>query len=148
LPALKPTYTVLRASEGKSSASPDRCIQYVRNWQSPPPTSNASVSSSKATQISRLMLGNAVSSSSPSDFQPSSQKGSPNDPQMTLRTMSPPRGKPYMAVGTKRALASEIGLPRSLISASRILVLLMQAEVRRSFIICFSSYSKVTIGFP
>jgi hypothetical protein len=40
----------------------------------------------------------------------------------------------YIAVGTKRALASAMGLPRRSTNALRMLVLLMPAEVRRSLI--------------
>jgi hypothetical protein len=46
----------------------------------------------------------------------------------------------YIAVGTKRAFASAIGLPRRSTSALRMLVLLMPAEVRRSFMIFFWLY--------
>jgi hypothetical protein len=92
------------------------------------------------TQSSFLMPGNAVSSSNPNDFQPNSQKGSPNDPQITFRAISAPPRMAYIAVGTKRALASEIGLPRRSTNALRIFVLLMPAEVRRSFMIFFFDY--------
>src|SRR5882672_10686950 len=92
------------------------------------------------TQSSCLMLGRAVSSSSPSDFQPNSQKGSPNDPQITFRAIPAPPAMAYIAVGTKRALASAIGLPRRSTNALRMLVLLMPADVRRSFIISFFGY--------
>src|SRR5882724_1088871 len=89
------------------------------------------------TQISFFTLGRAVSSSSPNDFQPNSQKGSPKVPQMTLLALSPPPGRAYIAVGTKRAVDSETGLPRRSTSALWMLLLLMPAEVRRSFIISF-----------
>jgi hypothetical protein len=89
------------------------------------------------TQRSCLMLGSAVSSSNPNDFQPNSQKGSPNDPQITLRAISAPPAMAYIAVGTKRALAASIGLPRRSTSALWMLVLLIPAEVRRSFIVSF-----------
>jgi hypothetical protein len=92
------------------------------------------------TQRSCLILGSAVSSSTPSDFHPNSQKGSPNDPQITFRDMSAPPAMAYIAVGTKSALASAIGLPRSSTRAFRMLVLLMPAEVRRSFMISFFGY--------
>jgi hypothetical protein len=41
----------------------------------PPPTSRASVSWTMGTQCSSLMLGSAVSSSTPNDLQPNSHKG-------------------------------------------------------------------------
>jgi len=92
------------------------------------------------TQSSRLMLGRAVSSSKPSDFHPNSQKGSPNDPQITFRDIAAPLRMAYIAVGIKSALASAIGLPSMLTNALRMLVLLMPADVRRSFMISFFGY--------
>src|SRR3954454_14367284 len=71
LPPLSPTQTVSR-SEGKSSASPDWRIQWHRYKASPPATRRTSVSRTKGSQRSSSMLGNAVSSSTPKDFQPNS----------------------------------------------------------------------------
>src|SRR5215207_9274662 len=81
LPALTPTYTVLR-SDGRRSASPDSRIQRHRYRTSPPNTSRASASSTGATQFSLLILGNAVSSSTPNDFQPNSVRGLGANPLM------------------------------------------------------------------
>ena len=81
------------------------------------------------------MLGSAVSSSTPNDLQPNSHKGVEADPQISLRAMPAPSGMAYAAVGMQRALDSVIGLPSSSTSASWMLVLLIPAEVRRSFII-------------
>jgi hypothetical protein len=83
------------------------------------------------TQFSLLMLGSAVSSSTPIDFQPNSQKGVEAKPQIDLHAMAAPPGNPYMAVGTKTAPDSAIGLPSRLTSASWMLLFLIPAEVRR-----------------
>src|SRR6266511_6262709 len=48
-------------------------------------------------------------------------------------TPGPAHGCPYIAVGMQRALASLIGLPSSSASASWMLLFLMPADVRRSF---------------
>jgi hypothetical protein len=79
------------------------------------------------------MLGSAVSSSTPRDFQPSSHMGVVARPVMNRHAE---RGPPmaYAAVGMQRALDSAIGLPRSPTRASLMLVFLMPADVRRSFI--------------
>jgi hypothetical protein len=61
--------------------------------------------------------------------------------------MSAPLGKAYIAVGTKRALASATGLPRRSTSALWMEVLLMPAEVRRSFMISFFGYNKSKKSF-
>ena len=74
LPALSPTQTVSR-SDGRRSASPDSRIQWHRYRASPPDTSRTSVSRTRGTQSSSSMLGSAVSSSTPTDFQPSSVMG-------------------------------------------------------------------------
>ena len=74
LPALSPTQTVSR-SDGRRSASPDCRIQWHRYRASPPFTSRTSVSRTQGTQRSSSMLGSAVSSSTPKDFQPSSHMG-------------------------------------------------------------------------
>ena len=46
----------------------------------------------------------------------------------------------YVAVGMQRALDSAIGLPRRSTSAPRMLVFLMPAEVRSSFMMPFPSW--------
>src|SRR5439155_22168955 len=74
LPPLSPTQTVSR-SDGKRSASPDCRIQWHRDKASPPAASRTSVSRTKGTQRSSSMLGSAVSSSTPKDFQPNSHMG-------------------------------------------------------------------------
>src|SRR6476620_9941528 len=81
------------------------------------------------------MLGSAVSSSTPKDFQPSSHMGVVACPVMN-RHAPPglPWGCPYPAVGIHRAFESAIGLPRRSTRASWMLGFLMPAEVRRSFI--------------
>src|SRR5215469_13212498 len=78
------------------------------------------------------MLGSAVSSSTPNDFQPNSHKGLFADPLISFHAMPPPPGMAYAAVGMQRALDSAIGLPSRSTSAPWMLVLLMPAEVRRS----------------
>jgi hypothetical protein len=93
---------------------------------------------------SRSDTGSAVRSSKPNDFQPISQKGSPSDPRITLRAISEPLGLAYIAVGTKRALASATGLPRRSTSALWMLVLLMPAvNCRVVNSLCYSIRSKV-----
>src|SRR6266487_3544252 len=133
LPALNPTQTV--SSDGKRSANPDSRIQWHRYNESPPFTSRASVSLTRGTQSSSSMLGSAVSSSTPRDFQPNSiigQRGS--CPLMKFHALGgPAMGCPYDAVGMQRALDSAIGLPSRSTSASWMLVFLMPADVRRNF---------------
>src|SRR6188472_4725792 len=138
LPALSPTQTVSR-SDGKRSASPDCRIQWHRYRASPPFTSRTSVSSTQETQRSLSMLGSAVSSSTPKDFQPSSHMGVVARPVMN-RHAPPglPMGCPYPAVGIQRALDSAIGLPRRSMSASRMLGFVMPAEVSRYFMMNLS----------
>src|SRR6185503_13592018 len=135
LPALNPTYTVPR-SDGRRSASPDCRIQWHRYRASPPFTSRTSVSRTQGTQRSSPMLGSAVSSSTPKDFQPSSHIGVRDSRPLMNRHAAPgpAMGCPYAAVGMHRALDSAIGLPSRSTSASWILVFLMPAEVRRYFI--------------
>src|SRR3954454_22311858 len=134
LPALSPTQTVF-CNDGRSSARPDCRIQWHRYKASPPFTSRASVSWTTGTQSSSSMLGSAVSSSTPMDFQPNSiigQRGS--CPLMKFHALGgPAMGCPYDAVGMQRALDSAIGLPRSSTSASWMLGFLMPADVRRNF---------------
>src|ERR1700733_7982513 len=85
------------------------------------------------TQCSSSMLGSAVSSSTPNDFQPNSHKGLLAFPEISRHAMSAPTpGQAYAAVGMQRALDSAIGLPSRSTSALWMLVLLMPAEVRRS----------------
>src|SRR5215469_8410981 len=82
------------------------------------------------------MLGSAVSSSTPTDFHPSSHMGfSGSRPLMKFhaRVPGPTQGCPYIAVGMHRAVESAIGLPSSSTSALWMLVFLMPAEVRRYF---------------
>src|ERR671919_2591436 len=72
------------------------------------------------------MLGNAVSSSTPKDFQPSSHMGVlASCPLMNRQACPAPPGMPCVAVGMHRALDSAIGLPRSSTSALRMLAFLM-----------------------
>src|SRR5215471_15050910 len=78
------------------------------------------------------MLGSAVSSSTPRDFQPSSHRGVSATPWISWYAIDAPLAKGYAAVGMQRALESVIGLPSSSTSVLRMLVLLMPAEVRRS----------------
>src|SRR3954447_22511069 len=133
LPALSPTQTV--SSDGKRSANPDSLIQWHRYNESPPFTSRTSVSWTRGTQSSSSMLGSAVSSSTPMDFQPNSiigQRGS--CPLMKFHALGgPAMGCPYDAVGMQRALDSLIGLSSRSTSASWMLAFLMPADVRRSF---------------
>src|SRR5215212_8363249 len=81
------------------------------------------------------MLGSAVSSSTPIDFQPNSiigQRGS--RPLMKFHALGgPAMGCPYDAVGMHSALDSAIGLPSSSTSASWMLAFLIPADVRRNF---------------
>src|SRR4029079_2100866 len=79
------------------------------------------------------MLGSAVSSSTPSDFQPSSQRGEAARPLISRHAPAAPPGNAYVAVGMQRALDWSIGLPKRSTNASWMLVFLMPAEVRRSF---------------
>ena len=83
------------------------------------------------------MLGSAVNSSTPKDFQPSSHIGLSDRPLMNCHDLSPgpTMGCPYIAVGMQRALDSAIGLPSRSISAPRMLAFLMPADVRRSLIL-------------
>src|SRR5215211_7696509 len=83
------------------------------------------------------MLGSAVSSSTPTDFQPNSVMGQLGSrPLMKRHALNGwTWGCPYPAVGIQRALHSAIGLPRRSTSALWMLVFLMPAEVRRYFMI-------------
>jgi hypothetical protein len=68
LPALTPTQTV-SVSEGSKSTSPDSRIQWHKYVASPPSTKSTSVFRIHGTQRSAPMVGNAVSSMTPSDAQ-------------------------------------------------------------------------------
>ena len=87
---------------------------------SPPSTSRTSVSRPAGTQRSSSRLGSAVSSSTPTDFQPRSTIGERcSCPLMNRHAWrGPAPGCPYDAVGMQRALHSAIGLPSSSTSAS------------------------------
>ncbi len=81
------------------------------------------------------MLGSAVSSSTPRDFQPSPHMGARGSPPVMKRhaALGPAMGCAYAAVGMQRALDSAIGLPRRPMRASWMLRFLMPAEVRSNF---------------
>src|SRR6478672_4816994 len=81
------------------------------------------------------MLGSAVSSSTPTDFQPRSTIGFSEFPLMNCQALTPgpAQGCPYIAVGMHRALDSAIGLPSRSTSASRMLVFVTPPEVSKSF---------------
>src|SRR5262245_559319 len=134
LPALTPTQTVSR-SDGRRSARPEARIQWQRYAASPPSTSNTSVSRTAGTQRSSSRLGRAVSSRTPTDFQPRPTVGVPvSCPLMQSHAWRGPAiGCPYSAVGMHRAVDSAIGLPSRSTSASRMLAFLMPADVRRNF---------------
>src|SRR4026209_677138 len=104
LPALSPTQTVL-SSDGTRSANPDSRIQWHRYRASPPETSRTSVSRTRGTQRSSSMLGSAVSSSTPKDFQPNTHMGLSDRPLMKRHGPSPgpTLGCPYIAVGIQSA---------------------------------------------
>src|SRR3954462_10590315 len=89
------------------------------------------------TQFSSSMLGSAVSSSTPRDFQPSPDMGHLGSRPLMNRHAAPgpAMGCPYAAVGMQRALASAMGLPSRSTSASWMLGFLMPAEVRRSLML-------------
>src|SRR5438309_2188018 len=92
-------------------------------------------------QRSLSMLGSAVSSSTPNDFQPNSHIGVLGSrPLMNRHAWKAPSGLAYAAVGMHRALDSAIGLPSRSTSASRMLVFLMPAEVRRNLMMPPSRY--------
>src|SRR6266540_185784 len=82
------------------------------------------------------MLGSAVSSSTPKDFQPNSHMGVlASRPLMNRHAWPAPSGLAYIAVGMQRASDSGIGLPSRSTSASWMLVFLMPAEVRRNLML-------------
>src|SRR5512132_3056851 len=81
------------------------------------------------------MLGSAGSSSTPKDFQPSSHMGQRGScPLMKFHALpGPATGCAYDAVGLQRASDAGIGVANRSTSASWMLVFLMPADVRRSF---------------
>src|SRR3954452_15309704 len=83
------------------------------------------------------MLGRAVSSRMPTDFQPRSTMWLASFPAMNCQGMmpGPTRGCPYCAVGMQRAADSAIGLPSIPTSASWMLRFWTPAEVRSSFMV-------------
>src|SRR6266852_7683015 len=92
-------------------------------------------------QRSLSMLGSAVSSSTPNDFQPNSHMGVLGSrPLMNRHAWKAPSGRAYTAVGMQRALDSAIGLPSRSTSALWMLVFLMPAEVRRNLMLHFLGY--------
>src|SRR5438045_9090689 len=80
------------------------------------------------------MLGRAVSSSTPTDFQPRSTIGFSDVPLMNCQALAPgpTMGWAYAAVGMHSAFESAIGLPRRSTNALRMLTFLTPADVRRS----------------
>src|SRR6185503_15120466 len=98
------------------------------------------------TQPVLSMLGSAVSSSTPKDFQPNSHIGHLGSlPLMKFHARSGPlNGCPYPAVGIHRALQSAIGLPRRSSSALWMLRFLMPADVSRYFMMILSQLSKTS----
>src|SRR4051812_6954108 len=133
LPALTPTHTV-SGSDGRRSASPDCRIQWHRYVASPPSTSRTSASRTHGTQRSSPMLGNAVSSSTPTDFQPRSHMAPGLRPAMKRQAEAGVHmGWPYSAVGMQRALESAIGLPNRPTKASRMLGFVTPPDVSSSF---------------
>jgi hypothetical protein len=81
------------------------------------------------------MLGNAVSSRTPTDFHPSPAMGCADSPLMNRHTPNGVDcGCPYAAVGMHKALHSAIDLPTKLESASRREGLVIPADVSSNFI--------------
>src|SRR6476660_1941121 len=95
------------------------------------------------------MLGSAVSSSTPKDFQPSPHMGLLGSCPLMNRQAAPGPavGCPYPAVGMQRALASAIGLPRRSTSALWMLGFLMPAEVSRNFMMALLILYQLSITF-
>src|SRR5215218_6850426 len=87
------------------------------------------------TQSPSSMLGSAVSSSTPKDFQPNSHMGVLGSCPLTNFHASSGCPRTCVAVGMQRALDSAIGLPSRSTSALWMLVFLMRAEVRRSLML-------------
>src|SRR5829696_3935140 len=94
------------------------------------------------THCSSSMLGSAVSSRTPNDFQPNSHMGVLGSCPLMNRHAAPGPaiGCPYAAVGMQRALDSAIGLPRRSTSASWMLAFWMPAEVRSNLMMPFLGY--------
>src|SRR5918994_4796483 len=88
-------------------------------------------------QFSASMLGSAVSSNTPRDFQPNSHMGVLDCRPVMNRQAGPgsAMGCPYAAVGMTSAVHSAIGLPSRSTSAFWMLAFLMPADVRRSLIL-------------
>jgi hypothetical protein len=78
------------------------------------------------------MLGSAVSSRTPRDFQPNPHNGLAADPVISRYAEAAPPGNAYVAVGTQRALHSAIDLPKRSTSESWMLALVMPPEVRKN----------------
>src|SRR5262247_2526340 len=122
LPALTPTQTV-SGSDGRTSASPDSRIQWHRYVASPPSTSRTSASRTHGIQRFLSMVGSAVSSRTPTDFQPRAHMEALGS-WLAMNSNAEAGvhiGWPHCAVGMHRALDSAIGLPSSSTNASRIL---------------------------
>src|SRR5690348_8768406 len=81
------------------------------------------------------MLGRAVSSSTPTDLQPSSTMGLLEWPLMNCHgiTPGPTFGCPYCAVGMHSASESSIGLPSIATKALRMAGFVTPPDVSRSF---------------
>src|SRR5215204_5375064 len=81
------------------------------------------------------MLGSAVSSKTPRDFQPSSHMGVRGSrPAMNLHApVGSVMGCPYVAVGMHSASDSAMGLPSMPTSASLMLGFVMPADVSSNF---------------
>jgi hypothetical protein len=75
------------------------------------------------------MLGSAVSASTPRGFHPNLHMGVPAVPLRHRQVWLAPLGRPYTAVGMRRALAPAIDSSRSLASALWTLRFLMLADV-------------------
>ncbi len=134
LPALSPTQTVSSPSDGSRSASPDSRIQWARYVASPPATSSTSASRTHGSHRSAPTLGSAVSSSSPTDFQPRPTIGSVSRPLAKRSADSGPHiGWPYWAVGMASAVHSSIGRPSSSSSAAWMVGFVTPADVSSSF---------------
>src|SRR4029077_16893564 len=86
-------------------------------------------SRTQGTQRSSPMLDSAVSSRTPTDFQPTS----PWSAMKRQAEAGVHQGWPFSAVGMHRALESSIDLPSNSTRASRMLVLVTPPDVRRSF---------------
>jgi hypothetical protein len=133
-------FQTVSSSDSSRSASPDCRIQWHRYKASPPEARRTSVSWTRGTQRSSSMLGSAVSSSTPKDFQPSSHIGQLGScPLMNCHAFSPgpTQGCPYIAVGMQRAVDSAIGLPSRSTSASWMLAFLMPAAYEQQFFTAF-----------